>query len=103
MKWNKVATLQRVGTVKNDEGVPKEGVLAEWDVFANSRYMGLESWSAARQQGLKADASLQVRSLELDGANRCIVDGVEYEIERSYDTGEYTTLTLKRRPRNARD
>lgn len=103
MKWNKVATLQEIGTVKNDEGVPQEAVISEWTVFANPRYMGLESWAAAREQGLKADASLQVRSMELGKANRCIVDGVEYEVERSYDTGEYTTLTLKRRPRNARD
>jgi SPP1 family predicted phage head-tail adaptor len=103
MKWNKVATLQEVGTVKNDEGVPEEAVISEWTVFANPRYMGMESWAAAREQGLKADASLQVRSMELGKANRCTVDGVEYEIERSYDTGEYTTLTLKRRPRNARD
>lgn len=103
MKWNKVATLQEIGTVKNDEGVPRESLVAEWTVFANPRYMGMESWAAAREQGLKADASLQVRSMELGKANRCIVDGVEYEIERSYDTGEYSTLTLKRRPRNARD
>lgn len=103
MKWNKVATLQEVGTVKNDEGVPEEAVISEWTVFANPRYMGMESWAAAREQGLKADASLQVRSMELGKANRCTVDGVEYEIERSYDTGEYSTLTLKRRPRNARD
>lgn len=101
MKWNKVARLQKVVTARNAEGVPKESVESEWDVFANPRYMGMESWAAARQQGLKADASLQVRSMELGEANRCIVDGVEYEIERSYDTGEYTTLTLKRRPRNA--
>lgn len=101
MKWNKVATLQKVVTARNAEGVPKESVTAEWDVFANPRYMGMESWAAARQQGLKADASVQVRSMELDGANRCIIDGIEYEIERSYDTGEYATLTLKRRPKNA--
>lgn len=103
MKWNKVATLQEIGTVKNDEGVLQETLVAEWTVFANPRHMGMESWAAAREQGLKADASLQVRSMELGKANRCIVDEVEYEIERSYDTGEYTTLTLKRRPRNARD
>ena len=103
MKWNKVATLQEIGTVKNDEGVPQEAVIGEWTVFANAMHMGMESWAAARQQGLKADASLQVRSMELGKANRCVVDGVEYEIERSYDTGEYSTLTLKRRPRNARD
>ena len=103
MKWNKVATLQEIGTVKNDEGVPQETLVSEWTVFANPRHMGMESWAAAREQGLKADASLQVRSMELGKANRCIVDGVEYEIERSYDTGEFTTLTLKRRPRNARD
>ena len=100
MKWNKVATLIKVGTVRNDEGVPTETVLSETQVFCNPRHMGMESWAAARSIGLHADSSVQVRSLEYSGENRCVMDGVEYEIERVYDTGEYSTLTLKRRLRN---
>lgn len=99
--WNKTAKLQKVVTAKNKEGVPSESVADDKTVFANQMHMGMEAWSAARSEGLHADSSIQVRSPEYGGHNRCIVDGVEYEIERAYDTGEYTTLTLKRRLRNA--
>lgn len=101
MRWNKVATLMKVATFRNAEGVPDERVESETTVFANPRSIGAEAWSAARSVGLHADASLQVRSPEYNGENRCVVDEVEYEVERAYDTGEYTTLTLKRRLRNA--
>ena len=101
MRWNKVATLYKVVTSRNAEGVPEDSVESESTVFANPRNMGYEAWSAARSVGLHADASIQVRSMEYEGENRCEIDGVEYEIERAYDTGEYTTLTLKRRLRNA--
>ena len=101
MRWDKVVTFQLVETTRDDEGVPREAVTEESTVFANSRHMGLEAWAAARSLGLHADASIQVRSMEYDrDYNRCFVDGREYEIERTHDTGEYTTLTLKRRLRN---
>jgi len=100
MRWDKVAVLYTVETVIDSEGNHSESKGDESTVFANVRNIGLDSWAAARNLGLHADASLQVRSPEYKGQNRCEVDGVEYEVERSYDTGEYTTLTLKRRLRN---
>lgn len=100
MRWDKVAELYTAEVVRNSEGDPQELKRDHAVIFANSRNMGLESWAAARSYGLHADASIQVRSPEYSGQNRCVVDGVEYEIERSYDTGEYTTLTLKRRLSN---
>ena len=97
-----MAELYSAVTAKDAEGNHSEARSNEATVCANSRHMGLEAWAAARSQGLHADASIQVRSMEYSGQNRCVVDGVEYEVERSYDTGEYTTLTLKRRLHNAR-
>lgn len=103
MKWNKVIRLMEVVTATDGEGIPRESVASESTVFANARHMGMESWAAARSLGLHADSTVQVRSMEYDPKfNRCEVDGREYEVERSYDTGEYTTLTLKERLRNAR-
>lgn len=100
MRWDKVAELYKASTSRDTEGNHFEYKANHVVVFANARNMGLEAWAAARNLGLHADASIQVRSFEYDGQNRCVVDGVEYEIERAYDTGEYTTLTLKRRLRN---
>jgi len=100
MRWDKVANLYSAKVTHDSEGNPSEEKADEATVFANAMNMGLESWAAARNSGLHADASIQVRSAEYSGQNRCEVDGTEYEVERSYDTGEYTTLTLKRRLRN---
>lgn len=99
--WRKMADLYSAVTTRDSEGNHSEARADEATVCANSRNMGLESWAAARSQGLHADASIQVRSMEYSGQNRCVVDDVEYEVERSYNTGEYTTLTLKRRLHNA--
>lgn len=101
MRWNKVANLYTVTTEKDAAGNHKEVVSDAVTVFANPRHIGTEAWVAARSIGLHADSSIEVRSWEYSGQNRCEVDGVEYEVERSYDTGEYTNLTLKRRLSNA--
>ena len=99
--WNKTALLQKVVTARNSEGVTTEVVESEATVYANPMRMGAESWAAARSVGLHADSSIQIYSAEYADYNRCKVDGVEYEIERVHDSGEYTTLTLKRRLHNA--
>lgn len=101
MRWDKVARLYTAATVKDASGNHSEEARDEAEVFGNARHMGFESRNAAKSMGLHADMSLQVRSMEYSGQNRCVVDGVEYEVEDTYDTGEYTTLTLKRRARNA--
>lgn len=101
MRWNKVANLYTVTTEKDAAGNHKEVVSDAVTVFANPRHIGTEAWAAARNLGLHADSSIEVRTWEYSGQNRCEMDGVEYEIERSYDTGEYTNLTLKRRLSNA--
>lgn len=101
MRWNKVVDLYTVTTTRNAAGDHVEAVSEPVTVFANPRHIGTEAWAAARNLGLHADASIEVRTWEYSGQNRCEMDGVEYEVERSYDTGEYTNLTLKRRLSNA--
>ena len=66
-------------------------------VFANPRHIGLEAWAVARTHNLHADYAIQVRSMEYKGQQRCEIDGQLFEVERSYDLGEYSTLTLKQR------
>lgn len=101
MRWNKVVDLYTVTTAMDAAGDHKETVSEATTVFANPRHIGTEAWAAARNLGLHADASIEVRTWEYSGQNRCEMDGVEYEVERAYDTGEYTNLTLKRRLSNA--
>ena len=101
MRWNKLVDLYTVTTTTDVAGDHSETVSEPATVFANPRHIGTEAWAAARNLGLHADAAIEVRTWEYSGQNRCEMDGVEYEIERSYDTGEYTNLTLKRRLSNA--
>lgn len=69
-------------------------------VFANNRSMGLATWSAAHNNGLHADASVQVRSCDYAGEQTVFMGKDEYEVERVQDSGEFTVLTLKKRVSN---
>lgn len=69
-------------------------------VFANNMNIGLATWSAARNNGLHADASVQIRSCDYRGEQTVLMNKDEYEVERVQDKGEFTTLTLKRRVSN---
>ena len=100
MRWNKAVELIDVAFSVNAEGATVESESIR-KVFANPMRVGLDKWSAARSIGLHADASVEVRSAEYSGQERCRIDGVEYEVERAADRGEWTTLTLKRRLSNA--
>lgn len=68
--------------------------------FGNRMTVGATAWAAARSTGLHADGSVQLRSCDYAGQERLRMDGVEYEVERAVDSGEFTVLTLARRLSN---
>lgn len=99
-RYNLVATLCNAEVSVSDTGAAQRVLTGEREVFANKYSMGASTWAAARSAGLHADAQIALRSLEYEGEEVCIIDGVEYEVERASDRGEFTTLTLKRRLAN---
>lgn len=72
----------------------------ERTVYANRFYVGDSTWMAAKSAGLHADAEIQVRSSSYKGEQRVILDGIEFEVERVDDRGEYARLTLSKRLNN---
>lgn len=95
-----IATLQKVEQVTDDRGNASYEVTEERKVQANRYNIGLSTWAAARSNGLHADAEVSMRSCEYKGEERITVEGVEYEVETAQCSGEFTSLTLKRRLSN---
>lgn len=69
--------------------------------FANKYTLGLTSWAAAVSMGLHADAQVSMRSCDYAGQQKLRMGGIEYDIEKASEKGEFVTLTLKRRLDNA--
>lgn len=96
-RYSEVITLVSVGEPTVDDEGNQTLERIETDVFANRYTMGLNTWAAARANGLHADARFNVRTFDYAGQQRAIHDGIEYEVERASVRGEFTTLVLKRR------
>lgn len=97
MFWNKVIDLVRLENGCTEEGAPTVVEVGRTSVYANSQHVGMEKWAAARSVGLHADAAIEIRSIDYDGEQVCELDGDAYDIERVYNRGEWTNLTLKKR------
>ena len=98
-RWNKQADLITVTVTLNDEGSPVFET-SRRTVFCNQYVIGAQSWLAARSAGLHADFEIEIRSYEYNGEQVVEFDGVECQVERVSDTGEFTRLLLKRRVSN---
>ncbi len=99
MRFNSTATLIDAVVTLDSTGNPVE-VIAESPVFVNKYVVGATAWFAAREAGLKADAEVSLRTCDYDGQERLLMDGIEYEVERVSDNGEFTRLTLANRLAN---
>lgn len=96
MRFNAQATLIKVETALNEIGVSVE-TETKRDVMVNVFNHSGDASLAARAQGLRLEAVIQLRSCDYDGEQRCVFRDNEYEIESPIDTGEFTRLTLVRR------
>ena len=100
MRYGEVATLTAVRVEQRADGSFHE-VRESRGVFANPYSMGATAYMAARSAGLKADAEVRLRSCDYAGEQECVFRGLAYDVERAVDSGDFTTLTLKRRLRDA--
>lgn len=99
MRFNSQATLLSISTSFDEYGSPVE-VQKEREVMVNVFNHSGDASLAARAQGLRLEAVLQLRSCDYHGEERCIFRDKEYEIETPNNTGEFTRLTLVRRLNN---
>lgn len=101
MEWNEVIGLVKVDTVADKRGISIEVESEPREVFANRRKLTLSTFYSFHQSGLDPSASFEVRSQDYEGEQRCIHEGLEYDISWAQDRGEWTVLTLVRRLGNA--
>lgn len=101
-RYRETATLSSFEVVQNGDGTRDE-IETKRDVFANELTIGFAAWNAARSNGLHADASIQLRTCDYQGEQSVTMRGIPYEVERVQSSGEFTTLTLKRRIANVKD
>ena len=73
----------------------------ERTVFVDEVSIGAEAWMAARSAGLHADGSVLLRECEYHGEPVLVMEGIEYDVERSQRSGDFVRLTLARRLSNA--
>ena len=99
MRFNSQATLLNVSTSFDENGSPVE-TTEKRDVMVNVFNHSGDASLAARAQGLRLEAVIQLRSCDYHGEERCIFREKEYEVEAPNNTGEFTRLTLVRRLNN---
>ena len=96
-RWDLCIELVDTNPMQDEGGAWSASEPTKTQVFANRLTLGTKTWLAAASAGLHADASIQVKTAEYTGQDAVILDELEYNVEKSQNTGEYTTLTLSRR------
>ena len=97
--WNEVCYLVDVRREQLPDGTFSERKVTR-AAFCNRLSVGAKTWAAARSAGLHPDAAVRLRSCDYGGQTAVSLGGVEYEVERASNTGEFCDLTLKRRLRS---
>lgn len=96
-RFNDVATLLSTSVSFDEAGAAHEETEGR-EVFANAFSVSTDAALAARAQGLRIYAVLQVRSCDYDGEQLCRYDGEVLSIEATAtEGGELTKLTLVKR------
>lgn len=100
-RWNDTCELISSPERHQDaEGNWVQGPQEATEVFCNRYSVGGSTWASVVDAGLRADAEVQVRSADYAGQDEVRYRGVEYDVTRVQDSGEFTRLTLGRRLSN---
>lgn len=101
MRFNASCTLEGGRPTVDDEGNPSTA-LTQTEAYCNVRNLGLEDRLECSRAGLKADAEVELRSVDYAGQVKCTIDGTRYTVEQATDSGEFTRLILARRADDVR-
>ncbi len=100
-RWNDTIELLSMPALHQDAsgrwvGGEKEARKA----FCNPYTVGAESWATAVDMGLRADYEVQLRSCEYGGETEARYRGVECDVEKVTQSGDFTRLQLGRKASN---
>lgn len=99
MKWDKPLYFITETDGQDDIGNYKP-VKTKRKVYANPFTVGRAEFSAAAQQGSKPEYSFQVNTIDYVGEEKAEYLGQEYDIYRTQQSGDKTTVYLTKRAAN---
>ncbi|WP_273715053.1 hypothetical protein [Leuconostoc mesenteroides] len=102
MKWDKPLYLITETDGQDDVGNYKP-IKTKRKVYANPFTVGRAEFSAAAQKGLKPEYSFQVNTIDYAGEEKAGYLGQEYDIYRTQQSGDKTTVYLTKRASNGRN
>lgn len=95
--WSDVITL--VGLIEgvNENGFPETQTTYREGIFANKKSVRSNEFYLAKQSGINLSFMFEVRSIDYQGEEQLIYEGQEFNIERTYEKGEFIELTCSRK------
>lgn len=102
MKWDKPLYLIAETDGQDDIGNYKP-IKMKRKVYANPFTVGRAEFSAAAQKGLKPEYSFQVNTIDYVGEEKAEYLGQEYDVYRTQQSGDKTTVYLTKRVANGRN
>lgn len=95
--WSDVLTLLEAGGGIDDDGFAITEPHSPVDVYANRKSIRSTEYYAAKQAGIELSYMFEVRSMEYDGQDIVDHEGERFEVERTYEKGEFIELVLRKR------
>lgn len=96
MNWSDVVQLVSIESGVDDDGFPVDDIEKKRQAFANRKSVKSSEYYAAKQSGINLSYIFELRSVDYEGEEKLKYNGDSYEVERSYEKGEFTELTCKR-------
>lgn len=96
MSWSDVVYLVNDEPTLDDEGFPVGGEGTSRKVFANRKSVKSNEYYAAKQSGIALSLIFEIRDVDYQGETIVKYKTDTYEVERSYEKGEFVELTCKK-------
>ncbi|MDQ0158963.1 hypothetical protein [Alkalibacillus salilacus] len=94
--WGDVLYLIPMTTGTDDAGFPTEQRGESRLIYANRMSVRSNEFHMAKQHGVELQHMFEVRSIEYDFETLVRYNDKEYDVERTYEKGEFIELVLKK-------
>lgn len=95
--WDEeIALLSAVVPGKDEDGFPIEGVPIQTLILANRLPVTSSEYYQSNNQGYLISEAFEIHTMEYNGEQSLLFDGVEYRIRRTYRKVELTELYCER-------
>lgn len=103
MRFNSVIRLFKVEVVQDEllNSIKRESQPRK--VYANKFSVSRAEFDSAGNQGIKPDLAYQLNSIDYQGELKALVDDVKYDVYRTSENGDKTTIYLTRRLSNGKN